>query len=72
MNAQRESVLGPLLATILGYVAWEVYLALRPPDLTEQLRSWLGTTHGRFEQFYAEWRQQHGDDDGHPGAPLGE
>ena len=72
MSRLREGVLGPLLATALGYLAWELYLALRPPDLTEQLREFLESPRGRFEQFYADWRETHGRDRADAAPPLGE
>lgn len=64
-----QTPLAAILTAVAGYALMELYLALRPPDLTDRLHAWLDTTHGRFETFYAEWRQRAQPDDG---APLGD
>ena len=64
-----NSLTGLVLGTLVTYALFELYIALRPADLTDQLRDFLDTAHGRFETFYVDWRQRDGRDDS---APLGE
>lgn len=61
-----------VMVTALGYAVMELYIALRPADLTDQLTEWLDTAHGRFETFYAEWRQHDRRTERNGSAPLGE
>lgn len=62
-----------LFVTMLGYAVMELYLLLRPVDLTEQMEAFLDSAHGRFESFYADWRADR-DAAAHPyrGAPIGD
>ena len=53
---------------VFAYTLGELWLALRPRDASELFREWLGTAHGRFEQFYSDWRSN----ERNSGAPLGE
>lgn len=43
---------------LLGYLMFELYLALRPANLTEQISEWMETSRGRFARYYAE-RDRH-------------
>ena len=52
--------LNSFVGAILGYAAWELYVALRPDDLTEQMRDFMETAHGKFESYYAERRKRDG------------
>lgn len=53
---------GFLVATLVGYALFELYLALRPDDLTGEIRRFLDSAPGRFETYYAE-RRRDGDRD---------
>lgn len=64
MNAR--SAAGFLLATLAGYALFELYLALRPDDLTEEIRRFLDSAPGRFESYYAERRRARERDDAGP------
>lgn len=42
-----------LLVTFATYALMELYLALRPADLTDQIQDWFESAHGKFEAFLA-------------------
>jgi hypothetical protein len=61
-----KRALDVVIVTLLSYALMELYQALRPPDLTDQIEEYLGTVRGKFEQFYAERQRrnsQGGSDD---------
>ena len=62
-----RKLLEAALLTAVSYAIMELWVAFRPPDLTDQLHAWLDTTHGRFEEYYLQ-RQKRGTD----APPLGE
>lgn len=44
-------------AIVISYAIMELYLVLRPVDLSDQIGAWLETSRGRFETYYAERRR---------------
>lgn len=50
---ERPSLPRELVGVIVGYALFELYLALRPPNLTEQITEWMETAHGRFASYLA-------------------
>lgn len=55
---ERPSLPRELVGVIVGYALFELYLALRPPNLTDQITEWMETSRGRFASYLAE-RQRH-------------
>lgn len=42
------------LLTAVTYAVMEIWMALRPPDLSDQIQEWFETAQGRFEIYYQE------------------
>lgn len=46
---------------LVGYLIFELYIALRPANLTQQISEWMESNRGRFAQFYAQRDRHLGD-----------
>lgn len=43
-----------VIGYVIGYTLTELYTALRPVTLTDEIRNWMETNRGRFAQYLAQ------------------
>lgn len=53
-QAGSRSLFWAVVGTLASYAIMELYLALRPPDLSDQIQAYLSSSKGRFEAWLAE------------------